>query len=205
MASICAERKQSLAALFHKNIMKAQGFKKYGETWNRTMSEGIVHVLNFQNSLYNIKATCHMTVNIAVYLPLLNLQNDHYKSIKEPACHFRQRLNMLATGLDTWFYLTDDHHQLIQDLTALYHQYAINWFKQYESYEAILAWWHSLDESNHYASHLFYMSRLFAELGDKEQAKQLYIAQIERSPYNHFQILNDARKYGIDLDLPTQE
>jgi hypothetical protein len=110
--SLCIRRQIALASLFHNKYFKSQGFKKYNATWNRPNENGFTYVVSFQNSFTNLGDDCEMTVNLAVFLPIL--QEDWAKAkqgkyVKEYNCTFpfRARLGVLALGKDTWWKMSD--------------------------------------------------------------------------------------------------
>jgi hypothetical protein len=212
--SLCIRRQTALASLFHNKCLKSEGFKKYNSTWNKTNENGFVYVVNFQNRIGNLGEDCSMAVNLSVFLPILQADWQKAKQgnyVKEYDCEFpfRERLGSLLMGKDIWWTLSDEPDELCLMLKDLYEGYVVDWFRRYSSYDSIIAWWKSLDEEHQTVMGIGRtMAILFAKLGYKTEAKQLFEALIQRyqdeRPLSKPSFIREAQGYGIKLELDNQ-
>lgn len=89
-------------------ILKEQGFRKDARTYRRATPEGLVHIINFQMSVYGTAEKNSFTVNLGVYIPeVWRLRNPDCPipaKPKEVDCSIRVRLGHLSIeGRDIWW------------------------------------------------------------------------------------------------------
>ena len=100
-------------------LLRAEGFKKKGRTYNRIVGDELIHVVNFQMGQYpignyvipGIRESYYgkFTVNLGVYLPYVSqLERGSVakRNYHEYDCEIRERLGTLAYGgQDVWWSL----------------------------------------------------------------------------------------------------
>lgn len=118
-------------------LLKAEGFRKQGLVFNRSASDGTVHVMSLQLSSYNLgppreliphASTMNLhdtfTVNLGVYLPHLPVWAPPRRTstgwVSEIACDIRERLGFLGDPpRDRWWAIdVEDEIDEAVDLVA---------------------------------------------------------------------------------------
>jgi len=86
-------------------FLEQRGFRLRARTLNRTMSDGLVHVINFQMGQRWLQGK--FTVNVGVYVPqVARVQYGPKESsfVQEPECCVRHRLGSLGPEhRDVWW------------------------------------------------------------------------------------------------------
>jgi len=132
-------------------ILKPQGFKQKGRTFNRQIEKGLIQVINFQSGQYPIgdyeipglKDNLYgkFTVNLGVCIEGLyrfqwpDKKNTFYK---EYDCQIRERLEPLMNGKDQWWPLVKDldktTNEIIQGLSTV----GLQWFEGINTLDKVI-------------------------------------------------------------------
>lgn len=118
--------------------LKAQGYQKSGRTFNKEISKGLIHVINFQMGLRSMEG--QFTVNLGVFIEELDqMKAKNTKSIKkEYECSIRTRLNELIINEEEWFDLKNNPIQTAKIISNSLAKEGMQWFKSFNSREVII-------------------------------------------------------------------
>jgi hypothetical protein len=101
-------------------------------------------VVNVQKSFMSDAAEVHFTINLAVGVGALRDGNLDWPDGRRPAvsaCHFRERIGILASGVDTWWTVgpETEHAPLGRTLVEALEAYGLPWLAQHSGEAALLA------------------------------------------------------------------
>jgi len=94
---------KELIRLYISPLLKREGFKKRGNTWNKEVN-GVIHVVDIQSARPRVDGSESFTINIGVFVKELwqiFWATDLPKFVKEVNCYPRFRLGYLLSGFDT--------------------------------------------------------------------------------------------------------
>jgi len=133
--------------------LKPLGFKKNGRTFNRTLPDGIIQVINFQGGQYPIGQRYEIpglrenlygkfVVNLGVCIEsLYKLQSstENKKYYKEYDCQIRARLGSLLTGEDYWWTISEDNKRITEEIISGLETKGLAWFSGVDTKEKIVS------------------------------------------------------------------
>src|SRR5262245_37827841 len=133
-------------------LLKNLGFKRKGRTYNRSVGDGLVHVVNFQMGQFPIGDYVipglresfygRFTVNLGVMLPAvrkLESGRDPPPFVQEYYCEIRVRLGTLKYREDTWWDLDHRIAETSSSIVELMDQNGLPFLDQYENYSSVLS------------------------------------------------------------------
>ena len=123
--------------------LKPHGFKKYGHTLHRFVSEDISHVVNFQTGQAYRGETHLLYVNVGIRVP--ECMNHNFASEKplkkyyhEYECNIRSRLGEVKSEMESCYDLRKPADSLIPDILEQIQEYVLPVFDALNSRDAIL-------------------------------------------------------------------
>jgi len=129
--------------------LKADGFRRFGATFNRVTEPGLVHVVGFQASRWGDE----FTVNLGVYVREIDDLFDSIwggskagvpgvdGAVKEYECWLRARLGEIQRGgRDIWWRYTN-LDAAVSDIAGRLQTDAMPAFGAAANREALMAWW----------------------------------------------------------------
>jgi len=129
--------------------LKAEGFRRFGASFNRVAEPGLVHVVGFQASKWGDE----FTVNVGIYVREIDELFTSYwnrsrvglpgvdRAVKEYECWIRARLGEIpAGGRDRWWKYTN-LDAAAADIAARLRADAARAFAAAGSRTALMAWW----------------------------------------------------------------
>lgn len=166
--------------------LKEIGFKVRGRTFNRTTSDGLVHVINIQKDKYDDK----FAVNLGVHIPEVSLHMDQSPTgawVQEYHCDIRERLG--ANGIDgddMWWWIGLDTEAIGTQLSKNILANCVPYLDQFSTRHAVLEILSKdLDKRNFGGSRRLACAIIYCELGDLEAARQLIKEQYEAALKTH--------------------
>jgi hypothetical protein len=133
-------------------LLKAQGFRARGRTFNRITSDGLTQVINLQMGRFDPPGTEYFpglrellygkfTVNVGVYVPEVakyHMCGEACDFVFDPECCLRARLGHLGPEKrDLWWTVTADD-RLIAELQSRFKRHALPYLKRFETRDDIL-------------------------------------------------------------------
>ncbi len=139
----------------HKNLLKKPGFKKRGRTWNRSTSDGLVQVINFQAGQYPVgdkdsyvipglreNLYGFFTVNLGIFIPEISELQHNEKPrefVQEYLCQIRSRFRELINSKkDIWWDLSKNENVISRDIQNLIENHALPFFEKLENRDLII-------------------------------------------------------------------
>jgi hypothetical protein len=174
-------------------LLKNLGFKRRGRTYNRTVSDGLIHAVNFQMGQFPIGDYVipglresfygRFTINLGVMLPaVLKLESDRDPPsfVPEYYCEIRARLGSLAYKEDVWWDLDHQIARTTASILELMDQRGIPFLDQFKDYSSVLGY---LDKAGNFPSSNKGRSALVGALicvatGDRSRAAAFFDAAI---------------------------
>ena len=182
--------------------VKTYGFKKYGRTLHRFVSEDISQVIHFQSGMPVHGMGGLLCVNLGIRIPECSERTSHPKTEKnkyyhEYECTIRSRLGSVSGKNETWYDLHKKTDKIIRSIIDEIDQYVLPAYKVLSSRDAILAHrkeYPLLDNMVHLVS--LEECMIYGYLGNIEKAKQLfeeyYLSAVEE--YNEL-VKNGRKQY----------
>ncbi len=142
-------------------FLKELGFRARARAFNRTTSDGIIQVVEFQLGRFDPPGTHYVgfkqnwygkfTVNVGVYIPEVDTLKPSLKSslpfVHEYDCFIRRRLGALGPEhRDIWWNLDSVHEQAAEVFQRVERD-ALPFLAQFETRDAILQLWMREDAS----------------------------------------------------------
>lgn len=133
-------------------LLKQQGFRERGRSFNRTTADGLTHVLAIWMANFDPPGTKHIpglrsdyygkfTIDIGVFVPEVHKWTKSYSPrefIREPECCMRRRLGTLKTDFtDVWWDIRTDA-AFIDDLQRRLRDTAFPFYERAENRDSIL-------------------------------------------------------------------
>lgn len=172
--------------------IKSYGFKKYGRTLHRFVSEDISQVIHFQSGLQTQGMSGLLCVNLGIRIPEcaernFRPQGEMKKYYHEYECTIRSRLGSVSGKKETWYDLSNRTDKIIKSIIDEIDKYVLPAFEVLNSRDAILA--HRKDYpllDNMSTMILLEECMIYGHLGDIEKAKELFerYYQTEVNEYN---------------------
>lgn len=132
-------------------LLKNLGFRRKGRTYNRSVGDKLVHVVNLQMGQFPIGDYVipgvresfygRFTVNLGVLLPAV-LQVERSREpphfAQEYDCEIRGRLGTLAFGEDTWWDLDHRVRETALSVIDLMDRFGLPFLDEFENYSSVL-------------------------------------------------------------------
>ena len=180
-------------------ITKPMGFRKYGRTLHRFVSEDISQVINFQLGRAHLGETHLLTVNIAIgvpectaYLAVKEATIPKYR--KEYECNIRSTLGETEGKKVSVYDLRKNTEPIIQDILRQLQNTVLPAFEVLNSRESILAHRRDYPHLDRLNDHLILREEamIHRHLGDPETAQTKYSAYIHN-------MIHDTPRRGVNL------
>jgi hypothetical protein len=209
-------------------LFKDRGYRKRGNSFNRTVSNGLIHVVNFQMGAFNPPGTVEIpglrpnlygtfTLNLGVYLHDIERQKGAEESVKkfipEYQCHIRTRIgNLLPDGSDTWWRLDQPVEVLIDTVRGAMLDHGFAWLAQFETLDQSLD---CLEGVSDPASNAIFLGsprltamRIRLSRGEHDRAERDFVEHVEgfagsgrRSPGHLESLAKIAQSEGFDVNV----
>ena len=161
--------------------IKPYGFKKYGRTLHRFVSEDISQVINFQSGTPAHGMSGLLCVNLGIRIPecserTFQPNTEKKKYYHEYECTIRSRLGRVSGQNETWYDLHKKTAKIIDSIIHEIDQYVLPAYEVLNSRDAILAQRRNyplLDSLNSLLI-LLEESMIYGHLGNIEKAKELF-------------------------------
>lgn len=192
----------------HRELLKLNGYKKSGRTFNKQAEDGLVQVINFQSGQYPIgnyiipgfRESFYglFTVNLGIYIPEIVELEERLKPsknvIQEYDCHIRTRLSNLISNEDYWWKISEDSKGLCSIIIEQLQKHAFVFFDELSSREKIM------NNLALYIKKYHVMSRNYLDIG-LIHYKLGSMAQAEEYFNRHYSEtdVHSHKKYVIDL------
>ena len=135
MDKIPQERFQELLSRLHKEVLKANGFKKTGNNFRLILSDGTSKIINFQRSSFNSDEECRFTINVGLYFQK-DMVNPNLR-FKDYECQIRTRVSGISEAYkgDHWWVITEVKkvEALYEELRHLLEGDILPWLNHFES------------------------------------------------------------------------
>ncbi len=160
--------------------LKPHGFRKFGRTLHRFVSDDISQVISFQSGMPAQGMRGLMCVNVGIRVPecferSFSPVNDK-KYYRESACNIRSRLGAVSGRGDTWFDLRKNTNGIIARILKETEERVLPFFDLMNSREAILAHRRDYPLFDAINSHLILLDEcmIYGRLGEIEKAKERF-------------------------------
>jgi hypothetical protein len=174
-------------------VLKAEGFKVRGRTFNRMTEDGLTQAISIQMGASDPPGTTYIpglrenlhglfTVNLGVYVPEVARHHGGGEAkswVQEYHCCVRARLGEVSgEERDIWWHARAED-AVIDDVLGRLKQMGIPFLNRYSSREKILAEWQDrLENMGAGAPPRIVMAIILAERGRREEARVLLTQQV---------------------------
>lgn len=180
--------------------VKPYGFKKYGRTLHRFVSEDISQVIHFQSGMPTRGMGGLLCVNLGIRIPecsvrAFQLKSEKKKYYHEHECTIRSRLGIVSGKQETWYDLHKKTDKIIKSIIDEIDQYVLPAYEILNSREAILAHrkdYPLLDNMDHLIS--LEECMIYGYLGNIEKAKQLFDEYYQTAVDEYNDLVKNGRK-----------
>ncbi len=183
--------------------LKPLGFRKFGRTLHRFVSEDLSQVINFQSGLPAQGMSGLMCVNLGIRVPECDEKNFHINNEKKKYYHeydsnIHSRLGTVSGKKETWYDLRNNTKKIIESIRKEIDEAVLPVFEVLNSRDAILSHRREYPLFDTLNSHLILLeeSMIYGRLGDTEKAKELFEAYY-RSAVSEYedQMKNGRQEY----------
>jgi hypothetical protein len=161
--------------------IKPYGFKKYGRTLHRFVSEDISQVINFQSGMPAHGMGGLLCVNLGIRIPecserTFQPNTEKKKYYHEYECTIRSRLGRVSGQNETWYDLHKKPAKIIDSIIHEIDQYVLPAYEVLNNRDAILAQRRNYPLLDSLSSLLILLeeSMIYGHLGNIEKAKELF-------------------------------
>ena len=170
-------------------LLHTIGFKKSGRTYNRTVGDGMIHVMNFQMGQFpignyvipGIRENLYgkFTVNFGIFLPcVVKMERGEWskKICPEYDCEIRARLGELVEKRDVWWSLDKSPQETGELIARLIEKYGLPFLSRYTNYASVLSDYRSngsIFDTNIGRSALV-AAMIYYHIGEMESAKECF-------------------------------
>ncbi len=134
---------------------KQYDFKKYGRTFNRTVDNDIVQVINFQNGCTEKEVYGLLWVNLGIRVPeCTDFPNEQKKHYKEYECNIRCRLDEYTDKMDNPYNLKENPEKIANNIIEKLSKIILPVFDVLSSRENIIKELKNYPEFNSFRNHL---------------------------------------------------
>ena len=176
-------------------LLRHDGFRKRGRTYNRTTPDGLVQVVSLQMGAFDPPGTLHIkglrenlhglfTVNLGVYVPELAERRGRAARdwVKDYDCAIRQRLgSLLSEQVDEWWPISSSP-DLVREVWRALSEVGIPFLDSFGSRDGILRMWDGVSENlSGGEPPRIVLAVIQLERGNREEARRLLAAQARES------------------------
>lgn len=160
--------------------VKPYGFKKYGRTLHRFVSEDISQVINFQSGMPRSRMSGLLCVNLGIRIPECSEKSfytdtEKKKYYHEYNCTIRSRLGTVSGKKETWFNLHRKTDKIIKKIIDEIDRYVLPAYEVLSSRDAILAHRKEYPLVDNLSNQITLEEcMIYGHLGNIEKAKQLF-------------------------------
>ena len=180
--------------------IKPYGFKKYGRTLHRFVSEDISQVIHFQSGMPSHGMGGLLCVNLGIRIPecserAFHPQTEKKKYYHEYECTIRSRLGTVRSKKETWYDLRKKTTKIIDSIIREIDQYVLPAYEVLNSREAILAHrkdYPLLDDMDSLI--LLEECMIYGHIGNTEKAKELFELYYQSEVKEYNDLLENGRK-----------
>ena len=177
----------ALQSTVHKELLKINGFKKSGRTFNRISSDGLVEVINFQSGRHEFGHDIpglrenlygNFTVNLGICVPeyYKHQYGQTKKFYQEYDCSIRTRIgSLMKNGEDIWWELKQSYlEEQIERIKQLLNDVGLKWLEQLNSRENIYQNWECISQNFKLSNTAKLNIATIQILNNIESGKELY-------------------------------
>jgi len=197
-------------------FLKDAGFRKRGRTYNRTSTDGLISVINFQMGAFDPPGTTYIpglrenlygsfTINLGIYIPEVfevQVGSEVKNFVQNDQCCIRVRLGAIGQERQDIWWLANVSDKLINDLRNRLAMNALPFLQRFESRETIIRDWpdyyHKYKISSSSPPNIV-LAIILVSQGRTEDAKLLLEKQIRQS--QHTGHIEYVRSLAIRLGL----
>lgn len=159
--------------------LKPNGFKKYGRTLHRFVSQDISQVINFQSGMSITNMYGLFCVNVGIRIPECSEREFSVQSKKkyyhEYECTIRSRLGIVSGKRETWYDLYKPTEKITKSIINEIDEVVLPVFEVLNSRENILAHRKDYPLFDSFSSiSLLEESMIYGHLGKIEKARELF-------------------------------
>lgn len=197
-------------------FLKENGFRKRGRTYNRTSSDGLVSVINFQMGAFDPPGTTYIpglrenlygsfTINLGIYVPEvyeIQVGGELKNFVQDDQCCIRARLGTLGQERKDIWWQAKISGKLLEDLRNRLVMDALPFLQRFESREVIIRDWPDFYNQHQFGSSSqpkIVLAVILAIQGRTEEAKLLLEQQVQQSQHNGH--IEYVRSLAIRLGL----
>lgn len=193
-------------------LLKDEGYRVRGRTFNRTTADGLVQVINFQMGSFDPPGTTYIpglrenlygkfTVNLGVYVPEVALHHGGGEAksfVHEYNCCIRARLGDTPEKKDFWWVVRPDD-EVISDLTKELVRHGLPFLNRFDSRDKILHELMDLTENIFLSPPRIVCAIILRARGDMNAARPLLEAQSRetRNPKHPEYVRALAQRLGL--------
>ena len=181
-------------------FLKENGFRKRGRTYNRTSSDDLISVINFQMGAFDPPGTSPIpglrknlygsfTINLGIFIPEVFTYQTGSEAegfIQHSHCCIRARLGILGSERQDIWWQAQSSSKLVEELRNRLVRDALPFLQRFDSREAILRDW-----PDYYNEYQFGASSppnivlaiILTNLGRTDEARPLLEQQIRQSQH----------------------
>ena len=183
--------------------VKPYGFKKYGRTLHRFVSEDISQVIHFQRGMPTHGMSGLLCVNLGIRIPecserVFQPKAEKKKYYHEYECTIRSRLGTVSGKQEAWYDLRKGTDRIIKNIMDEVEQCVLPAYEVLSSRETILKHRKEYPLLDNMSSRLIALEEcmIYGHLGNIEKAKQMFERHYQSAveDYND-QVKNGRRQY----------
>lgn len=182
-------------------VLKPLGFRKYGRTIHRFVSNDISQVINFQSGMPQHGMRGFLCVNIGIRIPecaecVFHPEEEKKKYYQEYKCNIRSRLGTVSGKKETWYDLQKGADRISKRITDEILKTVIPAFEVLCDRQAILLHRKDYPSFDTMSRILLDEAMIYGHLGDTKKAKVLFerYYQTEVDDYNNL-MTNGTKHY----------
>lgn len=183
--------------------VRPYGFKKYGRTLHRFVSEDISQVIHFQSGMPAHGMGGLLCVNVGIRIPecsdrVFQPKAEKKKYYHDYDCTIRSRLGTVSGKQETWYNLRGKTDRITKNIMDEIDQHVLPAFEVLSSREAILQHRREYPLLDNMSTRLIALEEcmIYGHLGSIEKAKQLFESYYQSAveDYNN-RVKNGHRQY----------
>ena len=182
------------------DYVKPLGFRRYGRTLHRFVSEDISQIINFQSGLRGLHGL--FCVNIGIRVPecderVFCSQEEKKKYYHEYDCTMRSRLGNVIEKKEKWYDLRTSADKIIKDIIKQLDKAVLPAFDVLISRDAILEHRKDYPWLHAYGSAVLDECMIYGHLGNIEKAKELFELYYESAVAEYNEQMTKGHKYYL--------
>ncbi len=177
-------------------LLKSAGYRKKGRTFYHESDE-VIRVVNVQSSQGNTAQSSKFTINLGLYFPAvrpMSLQGPLTGLPKEYQCTLRQRIGMLMSRQDDWWWTvrpSSDLDMVANAIRNAWTGYGQPWIDRCSTLREACAEAERMGD-------LFTTAQIAVALQDKPKAKRCFDQFLEKcNPVAHGNMNAWAKRHGL--------